>query len=307
MLACESLLLQNGRGVATVITRSLRDIHPGELKGLVKEIPTLPAIYQQLFRMMQNPDISVPQVAEVIAKDQALTAKILHLVNSAFCGLKREIRTISRAVVILGFAAVRDAALAISVFDYFQADAVDERRDLVRFWEHSIAVASINKVLARQARLGTSEEAFVAGLLHDAGKLVMKRYFPADVKELSHHNRTHRLTWHEGERQLFLANHATIARSLFRAWSFPHSLVCAIHKHHEPSANRLADRLAPLTYLADLIAYRLDMGAPGSRQPSGCDPAAAELLGFSLDEALQLRENFREEIRQALSILELVA
>ncbi len=292
--------------MAHVTTQSLRNLHPRELKGLVKEIPTLPTIYQQLFRMMQDPDVSVTQVAEVIAKDQALAAKILHLVNSAFCGMKREIKTINRAVVILGFAAVRSAALAIGVFDYFRDTAGEEQSELVRFWEHSIAVASISKVLARHWHLCSGEEAFVVGLLHDTGKLVMKKYFPLDVADLGEYTRTQRATWYEGERVLLQANHTTIARALFRAWQFPISLVDAVHRHHEPGSGRKPSQLAALAHQADLLSYQLGKGSPLSRSPAACDPAARTLLGFMPEEALQLRDSFTEEIRQALSILDLV-
>ena len=292
--------------MAYLTTQSLRDLHPRELKGLVKEIPTLPPIYQQLFRMMQDPDVSVAQVAEVIAKDQALAAKILHLVNSAFCGMKREIKTINRAVVILGFAAVRSAALAIGVFDYFKDTTGEEKSELVRFWEHSIAVASVNKVLARHWNLFSGEEAFVAGLLHDTGKLVMKRYFPCDVADLGEYTRTHRTTWYEGERTLLQANHTTIARVLFRAWQFPISLVDAVHRHHEPGSGQPPSPLAALTHQADLLSYQLGKGSPLSGPPTACDPAACTILGFMPEEALQLRDSFTEEIRQALAILDLV-
>ncbi len=128
--------------------RSLMDLHPRELKGLVGEIPTLPVIYQELFRKMQDPDVAVPEIAEIISLDQALAIKVLHLVNSAFYGHSKQIKTISRAVVILGFQAVRSAALAISVFDYFKDEESSTEVDIRKFWEHSIAVGAITKVLA---------------------------------------------------------------------------------------------------------------------------------------------------------------
>ena len=98
--------------MSTVLEKSLLDIHPRELKGMVNDIPTLPAIYQKLFDKLQDPDVSVPEIAEIITQDQALSAKILHLVNSALYGSGTKTMTISRAVVILGFRAVRGAAMA---------------------------------------------------------------------------------------------------------------------------------------------------------------------------------------------------
>ena len=290
----------------TPATQSLREIHPRELKGLVKEIPTLPVIYQQLFEMMQDPEVSVPQLAEVISKDQALSAKILHLVNSAFYGVKREIKTISRAVVILGFSAVRNAALAISVFDYFKGEESNEQCSLEKFWEHSIAVASICKVLTKKANLPWGEEAFVVGLLHDVGKLIMKKYFPTDFTELGQHITTNQQNWYDGERELFKVNHAIIGKTVFRAWQFPDSLIEAVYLHHTPSSGASHPQLSALAHLADYISYHLEMGSPMSQPPSICDPEALTIIGLTSAEALSHSEDYTEEIRQAMSILDLV-
>ena len=93
--------------------QSLMDIHPRELKQFVGDLPTLPVVFQELFSRMQDPDTQVSELAEIIAKDQALTTKILKLVNSAFYGQAAQITTISRAVIIMGFQAVRSAALPV--------------------------------------------------------------------------------------------------------------------------------------------------------------------------------------------------
>ena len=170
--------------MSTVLEKSLLDIHPRELKGMVKDIPTLPAIYQKLFDKLQDPDVSVPEIAEIITQDQALSAKILHLVNSALYGSGTKTMTISRAVVILGFRAVRGAAMASGVFDYFKDEEGSEGIDMIKFWEHSIAVACISKVIAEDRRLHHREEAFVAGLLHDVGKLIEKNYFSSDFDQI---------------------------------------------------------------------------------------------------------------------------
>jgi HD-like signal output (HDOD) protein len=285
---------------------SLREIHPRELKGLVKEIPTLPVIYQQLFRMMQDPDVSVPELSEVISQDQSLTAKILHLVNSAFYGVKKEIKTINRAVIILGFSAVRSAALAISVFDYFKGNDSSEQCSLEKFWEHSIAVAGICKVLNQKANLQLGEEAFVVGLLHDTGKLVMKKYFPADFTELGRHLLVNEKNWYEGEREIFKVDHAVIGKTVFRYWNFPVCIVEAIHLHHTPTAGASYPQLSALVHLADYLSYQLEMGSPLSRPPSACDDEALTILGLSLEQSLFHLPECEEEVRQAMSILDLV-
>jgi len=292
--------------LSPAIKSSLLDIHPRDLKKIIKDIPTLPQIYQELFQMMQNPEASVPAISDLIAQDQALTAKILHLVNSAFYGYHKQIKTISRAVVILGLKAVRNAALAISVFDYFQGESSTENLDMRKFWEHSIAVATICKVLADNANLTQTEEAFTIGLLHDAGKLVEKRYFPQDFEELCQAAREQHLSWIDGERLLFQVNHATIGKVIFRMWNFPPSVVGAVHLHHSAVETAKYPQLAALVHTADYISYRYDYGSPGAYPPDVCQPAALKLLNLTQGALDGLRERVEQELATSLEILKLL-
>ncbi|PID79269.1 hypothetical protein CSB20_10910 [bacterium DOLZORAL124_64_63] len=291
--------------MATVAQKSLLDVHPRELKGIIQEIPTLPIVYQELFQKMQDPKIGVPQVAEIISQDQALTAKILHLVNSAFYGYSKQITTISRAVVILGFQAVRSAALAISVFDYFNGED-DSQIDMTEFWHHSIATASICKILAAEAKINQREEAFVVGLLHDTGKLIEKRYFSNDFDELVNVAQEQHLTWYEAEKALFQINHAIIGKAVFRAWNFPPSVVDAVQFHHTPDSSAKYPQLAALAHLGDYMSYPLGYAAPGAYPPEGCDPSALKTLGITLDDCQRLVPKIREDIEASMEILKLV-
>ncbi len=292
--------------MAQAMTKSLMDLHPRELKGIIKEIPTLPVIYQELFQKMQDPDVSVPQIAEIITKDQALTAKVLHLVNSAFYGYHKQINTISRAVVILGFQAVRSAALAISVFDYFKDEESNTQINMEKFWKHSIAVASICKVLAPVLKIQQAEEAYVVGLLHDAGKLIEKRYFPEDFDEVCYAANELHLSWFECERALFQAHHALIGKTIFRQWEFPAKVVDAVNCHHKPITSVKAPHLASLVHLADYLSYQMDFGAPGAWPPKECSLDALKLLGYSLGDFELHRSDVEEEIERSMEILKLL-
>jgi len=292
--------------VTVKINKSLMDLHPRELKGVVLDIPTLPVIYQELFAKMQNPDVGVPEIAEIISLDQALATKVLHLVNSAFYGYSKQIKTISRAVVILGFQAVRSAALAISVFDYFKDEESSANVDMRRFWEHSIAVAAISKVLAASHLQKQQEEAFIVGLLHDVGKLIEKRYFPDDFDEVCTAAAQQHLSWYECEKQLFNLNHAGIGATLFRAWNFPPSVVEVVRKHHSPETAMTHSQLASLVHVADYISYEMELGAPGAYPPNSCDPAALSLLNLDLEQLSTHQDRIDEEISRALEILKLV-
>ena len=292
--------------MSTVLQKSLRNIHPRELKGMVNDIPTLPAIYQKLFDKLQDPDVSVPEIAEIITQDQALSAKILHLVNSALYGSGTKTMTISRAVVILGFRAVRGAAMASGVFDYFKDEESSEGIDMIRFWEHSIAVACISKVLAEDLRLHHREEAFVAGLLHDVGKLIEKSYFSADFDEICVVAEEEGLSWFEAEKRLFLIHHGTIGKTVFRSWKFSPSVVDAVQFHHKPGASSSAPELTALVHVADFMAYDLGYGAPGAHGPRECDTEALQILGLTLKDTLEYHGRINDAMERSLDILDMV-
>jgi putative nucleotidyltransferase with HDIG domain len=292
--------------MSTVLEKSLLDVHPRELKGMVKDIPTLPAIYEKLFDKLQDPDVSVPEIAEIITQDQALSSKILHLVNSALYGPGHNTMTISRAVVILGFRAVRGAAMASGVFDYFKDEESSEGIDMIKFWEHSIAVACTCKVIANDRRLEGRDEAFVAGLLHDVGKLIEKTYFTSDFDEICVLAEEKDLSWYEAEKKLFPIHHGTIGKTLFRSWKFSANVVDAVQFHHKPSASSSSPQLTALVHLADYLAYQMDYGAPGAEGPRSYDASALVTLGMSESELFGYEELVRQEMENSLDILDLV-
>jgi putative nucleotidyltransferase with HDIG domain len=287
--------------------KSLMDIHPRELKQFVGDLPTLPVVFQELFSRMQDPDTDVATLAEVISKDPALTAKILKLVNSAFYGHPAQITTISRAVIIMGFQAVRSAALAVSVFERFKdLESAAKAFDLDRFWRHSIATSCLAKQLSIVLGRCQPEDAFVAGLLHDVGKLVMLQHFPEDVDDLTRAAAEQQLTWRSCEEVLFPINHAGIGRALFRAWDFPAGVIEAVACHHEPNEASRHAELASLVHLADYFSCHLDACCPGAVPSRTHAKDAAQLVELTPDTASQAMERASEEFDEALELLKLL-
>jgi len=292
--------------LSTATTLSLKTIQARDLKKVVKEVPTLPIVYQQLFSKMSDPNVSVPQLADVVTRDQSLATKILKLVNSAFYGYKKEITTISRAMVILGFRTVRNAALAISVFDYVSGAVEDSRFPVEGFWKHSLCTASICKVLGQKAGVMQQEETFVAGLLHDIGKMIMMKYFPEDFGEVCGYAIDNEKSWSEAEDALLNIGHASVAKAVLRSWNFPSTLIEGVQFHHTPSSGTSYPTLVALTNVADHISYELEMGAPSSRVQPECDPWSLKEMGMTMPEIMAHKEAILEETNQALDILQII-
>jgi putative nucleotidyltransferase with HDIG domain len=298
---------REGFMTATVQKQSLMDMRLRDLKKFVTDLPTLPVIFQELFKCMQDPDVQVSELAEIIVRDQALTAKILKLVNSAFYGRAGQVTTINRAVVIMGFQTVRSAALAISVFDYFKDMRTDGRVfNLHGFWRHSIGVSCLAKQASIMLKKGEPEEAFVAGLLHDIGKLVMLRHFPADIEDLTQAAAEQHLTWRMGEKMLFPISHDSIADDLFRSWNFPASVVEAVAFHHQPEHACRHAELASLIHLADFFSYHMDCGCPGGVGARTHAQEAAQIVGLTPDIANEILVRAEDEFSESLEILKLL-
>jgi len=283
------------------------DIQPRELKTFVSDLPTLPVVFKELFTLMQDPDTQVSQLSEVIARDQALTLKILKLVNSAFYGRPNQITTINRAVIIMGLQAVKSAAMALSVFEQFKSlSGAESGFDPLEFWRHSIGVSCLAKQLSLVLNVGEPEDAFVAGLLHDTGKLIMLQHFPDDVKDLTRAADEQRLTWRACEEVLFPINHSSISRALFRAWDFPANVVEAVACHHKPEAASRHATLAALVHLADYFSYHMDCPCPGASPPKQHSTDAVKLVELTPSAADEAVARARDELDESLEILKLL-
>jgi putative nucleotidyltransferase with HDIG domain len=289
----------------TETTRSLRDLDPRDLRGFVEDIPPLPVIYRGLFARMQDPDTALPEIARIITRDPSLSTGILHLVNNGFTDPGWRIRTISRAMVILGFRAVQCAALATGVCDHFAGDQ-DGSADRLDFWRHSIAVATIGKILAEDLDIIPREEAFVAGLLHDIGKLVEKRHFDRDFRELGAVARERHLSWIESEKALFRTDHADIGKTVLRAWGCPPSVTDAVEFHHNPARSAKLPRLTALVHVADIVSYEIGLGAPGAGPPGDGDTGALKMLGITMPQTRAYHDRIRAELEGSMEILKLV-
>jgi signal transduction histidine kinase/HD-like signal output (HDOD) protein len=212
------------------------NMRSGELKDFVwqlKELPTLPPIAIRLIDLAGNKDAGVREVARLIEADQAFSAKLLRIANSAYFGFSRRINTVERATALLGLDLVRSLALSIIVFEYFKIEG-KRRFNLVDFWRHSAACAIASELLARRFRYPQPQEAFVAGLLHDLGKLVFFFWNQARYEDVVGKSNDNRLLLLRGEEIDLGMGHSQAGRLLMEHWRFPPSLVNAAWLHHQP-------------------------------------------------------------------------
>jgi putative nucleotidyltransferase with HDIG domain len=231
----------------------------------LRDLPSLPLIVTDLISTFGQDDVAIAELSAKIAKDQALAAKTLRLANSSFYGLQSRVRTIDQAIAVLGFDAVRSLVTAAGIIGQFGGDG-ESAFDFTAFWRHAIGSALCAKSLARQAGLN-QEFAFVSGLLHDIGRLVLVTRFSQQYGAVLAYRAGHDSDMLDAERAVLGIDHAQVGRALAQQWKFPQLIQRAIAAHHAPERSDLGE-VASVVHAANVIAHALDLdGKPGEPVP----------------------------------------
>lgn len=233
---CEPAVL---RETLARLIRVQSGLHSGNLQQLVarlNRLPSVPSLYLEVTEKAKQPDIELDVIGDIIAREISMTAKVLHLVNSGFWGLPRKISHPTEAVAYLGLDVVRALVLSLGAFSGAEVTRLGGF-SMTRLWNHSLAVATAARRVAilESASHAVRESAFVAGLLHDIGKIVLAMNFPDDYAAAlaASHGGNQELRHREAE--TFGADHAEVGGYLLGLWGLPPPVVEAIRHHHEPS------------------------------------------------------------------------
>jgi putative nucleotidyltransferase with HDIG domain len=238
---------------------------PVSIEEIVRDVTTihsLPLFYSRLNEVINHPRSSISDIGKVISEDQGLTARILKLANSPLFGYFSKIETISQAVTIIGIQQVRDLALALSVMDVFTG-IPEELINMEQFWRHSIATGLTARLIATSQRETNLERFFVAGILHDVGRLILFIRLPDLFRDmLEECSRDNRLLYHV-ERERLQFDHADVGGSLLRKWKIPPGVAEPVEFHHRSHLAELYPRETSLLHLADIFAHALELGSSG--------------------------------------------
>ncbi|GAB4475437.1 MAG: HDOD domain-containing protein [Anaerolineales bacterium] len=225
-----------------------------EIIRSVHRLRPLPTSATRILKELDDPHATARSVAELIALDQALTAYVLKVANSAAMGYLIACASVQEAVVRLGFKQIRSLVYSTLAAGPLSARLSGYRLGDQGLWNHSVAVASTAHWLATALHYPDPEKAYVGGLLHDIGKLVLDQYVMADYNQIMNIMRTNRLPMWQVEEQLFGIDHAGVGGLVATHWQFPTELTEAIRYHHSPQADLPDQRLAALVNLANALA-----------------------------------------------------
>jgi HD-like signal output (HDOD) protein len=232
---CDPEMLKAAVSRAVHLEDSLRDQTLRQLVTQLDRVPSIPSLYVEIVEKLNDPEVGVDTIGEIIARDMGMTAKILKLVNSSFFGLRRQISSPSGAVAYIGLDTIKSLVLSLHAFSQFEG--LDPGKfSIEALWRHSQETANAAKQIARleKAEQKTADEAFVSGLLHDTGKLILASNFPQKYDAVIQMHEEQALEVVDAEERTFGANHADVGGYLLGLWGLPVPVVEAISFHHCP-------------------------------------------------------------------------
>ncbi len=269
-----------------------RDSLRKRVKAL-RSVPTLPDVFEKISRLVENPDTAAEDIANIISSDQALSAKILRVVNSALHGFPGRISSITHGLIILGFDVVQGLVLSTSVFDMMIS------KGMHGLWKHSLGSAMTAGVIARKTAHPNPEEVSIAALLHDIGKVIIRTELPKESSLIDEAVATKQISTYEAEEEILGLNHATIGRWLCEEWNLPNKLMDPIAYHHKPKMSEFVQGSTAIVHVADVLVRGSGFGSAGDNMVPQMDPKAWAVLDIADSLLEEIIREMSEQLEDA--------
>lgn len=265
----------------------------------VMELPVLPVTAQKVLGLMSDPDVSIEKIKRIVSIDPGLATKILKIANSAFYGGYRNIQNLTQAILRLGLSSVRNIVVATSLKNVYKRFGLAEKL----LWEQMIGSAIAAGIIARKSRVADPEDAFIGGLLHDIGMVVLNNEFPDKFAKVMEKVYNDEVSFSTAETEVFEFTHREVGALVVRKWGFPENIEFLLRNfdnHEVVSKERWMHDLVTIITMADRVCQKFGMGW---HKPHGDDvdfgdlPETLGLTGVALDEALEMAQGvFKQEL-----------
>ncbi len=253
----------------------IQELFDGEI-----EIPTLPEVYYDFKEAMEDPDGSFDEISEIISIDTGLSLRLLKIVNSAFYAFPSQIETISHAISVVGLEQLNNLVLSTVVIDRFK-NIPDSVINMESFWKHSIACGLAARTIASLRKEVNTERFFVAGMLHDIGRLVLALSAPFSILSVFMRCKAEEISLNEAEKAILGFSHTDVGQRLLKDWKLPVFHQKVVGNHHQSDSS--LDLESGILNIADHIANDLKLGDSG-------EVLSPPPLDLELWEKLQLPE-----------------
>ena len=277
-----------------------------EVKDVIESsLPASSASISKVIQTIYDHSSNARDVAETIEHDPILTANILKIANSSYYGCSSTISSLQRAVVILGYDTIKELISSVGFISNFTSDENNNGNIITGLWYHSVGTAKACKFIAQKMYVARPDIAYVIGLLHDIGKIIITFYFPerySNVLKLAAEKNTRIIL---AERKLLKTDHTVIGQLLCDCWSLPEDISIPILNHHDPGCGKKdSQKMARLVELGDYMSRKALIGFPGDEKTIQPSLATLALLGSKQD---IIEENFEaifEKLKASISEIE---
>jgi HD-like signal output (HDOD) protein len=259
------------------------------------DLPPMPQIVIKAREVMADPSAGINDLVNLFEKDQSIVTKVLRLGNSAYYGVSGKVTTVKHAAVLLGLKTLSEVITMAGISNIMGRELKGYGLDSGDLWRHSLAVGFGAQFLADRVKPSQSNDAFVAGLIHDAGKIVLDEYIIERKDEVEVFLADGEHTFFNAEKTLLGLDHAEIAGNICKKWVIPESITKAIRWHHRPSHSD-ANEMALFLHVADYFAKMSGMGTGINDLTYQMEEQAFESLGFQEDELDNLLVNVMESV-----------
>lgn len=279
-------------------------VHAQMLPEAFRRLPPLPQALVAALEVMRDYRSERADLVRVLSLDQGLTGLFLKMINSAYYGLPRRITSLDQAIGYLGFEMVEATIVAVSASRLLSRPVPAYLLEGGMLWQHAVAVASGAEWIARRRRIVPVSDAYVAGLLHDAGKLVMDLVMNHDAKWVDFLNTEEDIrSWVDIERELVGQDHAEVGGVLVRSWNLPDTVVEAVAMHHTPAQAEVSPHLTAAVHMADAAALMAGIGLGVGGLRASLDAGAVDVLEWTENDLESLLEHIEGAVIKARDLL----
>lgn len=268
----------------------------GILRSL-DDLPAMPHVVYKAQEIMRRPDSNIKELAKVIEIEQAIATRVLKLANSSYYGLSRKVSSIHHASVLLGYKTLQELIAVAGISNLMNKNFKGYGLSSEDVWRHSIAVAFGSRIIANRKDVEFGDSAFFAGLIHDAGKLILDQYVYERKDTFNTFMADGRQTFLYAEKEILGFDHSEIASELCLKWKIPDEQRVAIRFHHCPSQSKACE-LAYILHMADCIAMMNGCGVGTDSLLYQPEKGAMEFLGLQDDEIARIKDEVLESVEK---------
>lgn len=280
-----------------------------DIRDRVKKIdglPSFPSTHIEILKLAKSDEASSEDIAEKIKLDPSLLATVFKLVNSSYYGFTKKVDALKLAVTLLGVEEIANLVMAAQIFEKLGRYTGGAGFDLKAFWRHAVGTAFISRALAKKLQAET-ESAFLAGMLHDLGKVVLDRCFPEYYQQVIEQVRSENIPIVQAESDILGLTHADVGGQLATEWKFSAKYLNVILYHHAPGENRRFQRLTCLVHIADILCRKFGYGSGGDSVVPEIDPVAIDRFSLGSRGMGILMEAAEKDLQDADSFVSALA